>query len=221
MSFTLEALDLEPVHYALGREALEEIADKYDENGTSPKAYHNTAHTLDVVEATDLIAHARRVPYRQYGNLIIAAIFHDYEHDQSEFGVNESESVMAAVSAMSKTGKFTKEDYREVSDLIMSTLTQVARGRITQNVPSEYIPGMIIADADLSAFGRPPGAYWERALNLYQEYGGEITDNSALKKFAAAQVEILDKHRFFTTEAEELFPYRWENIAYTRLVAKG
>jgi hypothetical protein len=221
MTERLEKYELEPVYFDLAAQGLILMAERYGPNGRRPLAYHNEDHLIDVADAGHPIAKDQNMKPRQYGNYMIALFYHDYEQDYKEPFMNEALSAEKAVAEMRKTRKFENTDYVEVEAMIMATATYMKNGRLYQNVNGLYLPQKKnAADADMASLGRNTDVFWDRALNLYQEWNpGQPLSGPAYERFVRNEVELLRNFRFYTPEAAALFPNREKNLAYVESIA--
>jgi len=198
--------------------ALSKVEEKYGTgkgDGILPKKYHNRPHSEEVLDAARKIAERflkeGKISEKDIPLVEIAASFHDIEQDLGA-GQNEIESARLAEEAMREAGIFSEEDIVKVRDMILVTIVSFEGGVMRQSAVEEYLT-RIIADADLSSLGKSFEQYWERALALLQEIQGtDIPSKEAETAFTERQVGLLTNHRFYTEEAEVLFPNQKENL---------
>jgi len=202
--------------------ALSEVERKYgrgEGDGKTPRSYHNRIHTQDVVSASQQIAElslgAGKIGDSDIPLIKIAASFHDIEQDLGG-GLNEEKSAMLAEEEMKKAGLFGEEDIQRVKSMILATGVHFEGGVMEQSATQDYIT-QIITDADLSGLGQEPIAFWERAMRVLREI--KKTDTPSREDeiaFAKEEIPFLENHRFYTEEANRLFPHKQENIQFTQ-----
>lgn len=202
--------------------ALSEVERKYGKgkgDGETPRSYHNRIHTQDVIEASQQIAQlsleAGKIIDSDIPLIKIAASFHDIEQDLGG-GLNEEESARLAEEEMKRIGLFGEEDIRKVKMMILATSVHFEGGVMEQSATQDYLT-QIITDADLSGLGQEPIAFWERAMRLLKEM--KTTDTPSKEDeiaFAKGEIPFLENHRFYTEEANKLFPHKQENIEFTQ-----
>lgn len=210
-----EPTEVDPVADVLINRALTIVHDRYGDNSDNPRAYHNVDHTLDVLEATELLGDTAiaccKINPDDKRLLLIAAAYHDTEQSFGS-GENEHASAKLAIAHMKETGAFSEEERQKVHRGIMATQANIKNGVITQSAGNYYF-GQILADADLASVGRPTAHYMEVVANLFRElHPEEEIGGEAYADFMAEQVFFLNHHRFNTPEADKLFPHKQENV---------
>lgn len=198
-------------------QALVEIEEKYGKNGTHPLTYHNTEHTKDVINAVELMGKqavgVNNITDRDLQLLQLAASYHDIEHGLHG-RANEDKSIEIVTAKMKQHTVFSSNDINIVKKLILATITNVDNGTIVQSATENYLEE-IIADADLSAFGREFDIFWDRSKKLYNEHHIlHFDDIDTVQKimYIQTQIEILTKHRYYTKDAKHIFNQKHQNI---------
>jgi predicted metal-dependent HD superfamily phosphohydrolase len=201
-------------------EALLTVDSKYGLSSLSPKHYHNTLHTLEVISAARAIGNLAvkkgLLELAVLDLLSIEAAWHDVEQDLG-MGDNETASADFALAEMSKFGVFSEEDKKQVRLGIEATAVKDIDGVVTQFADLNSLMAQIMADADLSSLGYQTDEYWHRAKNLFKErHPGQVLEGEALRSFADQQTKLLARHVFYTPDAAELFPYQAENLSFVK-----
>lgn len=203
-------------------DGLESIDRRYGPNSKNHKKYHNADHPRNIVRpAVEAICRLAGVPIRERKLLEHAAIYHDYFNGIYR-GLDEELSAKAAVRAMEETGVFYAADSSLVRWVIPGTACQLEGPHIYQKAAEMDEYAQILADADLAAIGMPPEISWPSAISLHEEFypdmplvGGEII------KLAQFEIEVQRNHTYFTSEAQELFPHKHQNIDYLQSIIDG
>ncbi|MDO8621520.1 MAG: hypothetical protein Q7R31_04560 [Candidatus Levybacteria bacterium] len=221
----METVDLskkEVVVNGLIEHALSEVERRYGKgegDGKTPKNYHNRVHTQDVIDAAEQIAQlaleAGKIRASDIPLIKIAAGFHDIEQDLGS-GLNEEESARLVEKEMKKAGLFGEGDIQRVKTMILGTKVNFKDGIMEQSPTEDYL-AQIVADADLSVLGQESNVFWRRAMGLLKEMK---KTNSPSKEdeiaFAKGETLFLKNHRFYTQEANRLFPHKQENMEFTQ-----
>ncbi len=147
--------------------------------------YHNTAHTLRVLEHSIVIANYEKIPKHDLFLLKVAALFHDtgfistyLEHETISCEIAENEL---------NNCNFSYQDILIVKGLIMATkLPQSPKTKLE----------MILADADLEYLGTD--LFSEIGVSLYRELK-ERNDRLTLDEWNTIQIKFLSNHSYFTT----------------------
>lgn len=202
-------MDIQPIIVTLIKESLVIINSKY-----SDLAYHNTGHTLRVVEAVTNIASVallnNKITEREALLLPLAAAFHDVEHGNSKN--NELISSELAKEYMLKYSEFNQRDIRVVQDAIMATTVNDTT-KLTQDVDDSKYYTLILADADLADFGRTYEEYSYSFNQYFKEIHPKASIDSAIfASFLEQQTDILKYHIYHTPEAENIFINQKDNL---------
>lgn len=152
--------------------------------------YHSYEHTLDVLQATELIAKGEKISDEEIILLKTAAVFHDMGYIYSREN-HEEKSCIIARKILSSEG-VSREIIDKICELIMATV-------VPQN-PKDKL-GQIICDADLDYLGRED--YFPISNNVYKEFKhfGILKNQDEWKKM---QVKFIESHSYFTKTANEL-----------------
>jgi hypothetical protein len=126
---------------------------------------------------------------------------------------NEHESIRIVTEKMLQTGAFSDEDIAKVIAMIRATIVVSVQDGIVQSATEEYVT-KIIADADLSNFGKPFDEFWDRSKKYLLERDNkkfEDLDVVSRFKFIASQAKMLEQHKYYTEEAVTMYPNTKEN----------
>ncbi len=209
-------VETDPVASLLINLAIETIETKYGPESPNPKPYHNTEHTIGVINAASHLADAalRKNMIRPHDKnlLLIAAAYHDTEQDKGS-GDNEHASAKLALGSMKEFGDFLAEDCHLVRTAIMGTqVYSDGAGVMHQMAKSGNYLSQLLADADLAAIGQPTEIYQATAINLFRElHPDELLGGESYNQFLVGQSNFLANHNFFTSIADELFPNKYAN----------
>jgi predicted metal-dependent HD superfamily phosphohydrolase len=197
---------------SLIQQGLIEIDQKYGKNGSRPRIYYGVEHTIDVINDFTSIGRLAlergkiTVEELQLGKL--AASHHDNDKDASH-GEAERNSAGIIAKRMAKTGAFAIEAIDRVWRMIDCTKVEHEGNKVLQFPGSDYLC-KALCDADLAALGKPFETFKEVSTRFYRD----INDNPEAvpgREFWIAEIELLESHTYFTSEANELFPYQAEN----------
>lgn len=152
--------------------------------------YHNTTHTLDVVESACRIAEAEGLTSANIELLLTAAYFHDSGFLFKTAG-HEEESCRIARETLPGFG-YDAGEIEKICGMIMAT-------RLPQS-PQNHLE-QILADADLDDLGRDDFFTIGDKLFLENSFYGIDTDPNEWRR---KQVEFMEKHHYFTKSAINL-----------------
>jgi uncharacterized protein len=146
--------------------------------------YHNYAHTLDVLHATERIAKAENASSEELLLLQTAAIFHDAGYIYSR--INHEEKSCNIARELLKTKGVDDDAIEKICDLIMAT-------KVPHN-PKDKL-AEILCDADLDYLGRDD--FFPISQNVFREFQkfGIVKDETEWNQM---QVKFLETHRYFT-----------------------
>lgn len=154
--------------------------------------YHDWQHTENVVESVRDLGIGLGLERHQLELLQIAAWFHDSGYDKGPEG-HEERSSQYAEAFLSKLN-FPEDSISTVKRLIMAT-----------KIPYQPVDTLeeIICDADLSHLGKK--IYWDRCGRVRQEL--LITKSIVMseQEWVDFELDFLNRHRYFTTIAEDLY----------------
>ena len=149
--------------------------------------YHNLAHTLDVLEQAQIIAHSERLT-DEHDLLLLktAAVFHD---SGFLFVYKNHEEKSCEIATEYLKDVFERSDLEKIHGMIRAT-------KIPQN-PHNLLE-QIICDADLDYLGR--NDFEPISRNLYKEF---ITFNIIPEDcvWDHIQIKFFESHRYFTKSA--------------------
>lgn len=148
-----------PHHEELGEHVLEQWS-------TPPRAYHNSAHLLEMLNALDML-HSPGVPPR---SVVLAAWFHDVVYDGNP-GQDERASADFAGDALTplvSTGLLDRQEIEEVTELIEATITHEASVRPQSTLSAENFA--LFLDADMAILAADSARYTRYAQAVRFEY---------------------------------------------------
>jgi predicted metal-dependent HD superfamily phosphohydrolase len=200
---------------ALNKRALGRIDMQYGPDGPWPLPYHNTAHTIDVLNAHKVIGTmaVRNGNISPRQNILgqIAAGHHDIVHGLGR-GISEASSARIAVDQMMDFDCFTRADRNEVARLIEATVCTVTPEGLVQDVDPDNYGTLLLADEDLCNLGMPFEQFRPRAFAMAQEQAGKRPGpNGQFMKFLFMEPSLLRNHRYHTEEARAVFTHALEN----------
>lgn len=160
------------------------------ENLPAELTYHSYEHTLDVMNAAEIIAVGEKVTETELAMLKTAAVFHDIGYIYSREN-HEERSCAFAREQLEEKG-IDKNSIETVCRLIMAT-------RIPQK-PTDKL-SEILCDADLDYLGRDD--YFPISQNVFLEFKrfGVVKNEPDWKEM---QIKFLEEHRYFTDTANRL-----------------
>jgi uncharacterized protein len=159
--------------------------------GLSPTLYyHSVNHTLDVVQASIMLASKEQIAEEDTAMLVTASLYHDSGFLFQGLG-HEAISCTIARESLPRFG-YDENSVEKICGMIMATkVPQKPHTKLEQ----------ILCDADLDYLGRDD--FFEIAEKLYQEMiaAGTIENEDAWNKL---QIDFLQKHHYFTPTAIQL-----------------
>ncbi len=154
-------------------------------NELSPKlTYHSFEHTIDVINASMIIADEEKIDENEKRKIATAALFHDtgfiYQLQ------NHEEKSCDIAKEMLVQYDYNANEIDEICKMIMATkVPQVANTKLEK----------ILCDADLDYLGRDD--FWEISNNLYKElFSFNIVTNE--NSWNLIQIKFLESHTYFT-----------------------
>ncbi len=160
------------------------IIKKLDTELPSYLTYHNSAHTLRVIEQAEIIAKAENSKESDIELLKLAALFHDTGFINT-YKEHEEESCIIAETELKKLG-VNNDAIQKIKKMIMAT-------KIPQSPKSKL--EMILADADLEYLGT--NLFFEISDALFNELS-YVNKNLDKKKWNKIQYQFLTSHCYFT-----------------------
>lgn len=147
--------------------------------------YHNTAHTLYVLEMAEVIAKTEGVTGNNLVLLKIASLFHDIGFVNSNVN-HEHESCLIAKELLPKYG-LSQTQISAICGMIMATkIPQMPKTKLEE----------IIADADLEYLGT--NKYESISAGLFNELA-YLNQGLSEKTWLRIQIKFIEKHRYFTS----------------------
>src|ERR1700754_1331232 len=173
------------------KETEKHVYDLFDKYYQENLVYHNIEHTKSVVQRVQEIASHYDLPDKEMRELLIAAWFHDTGHLVTEPAKHEEKSVEFAKQFLAS--KVQDDEFVEkVASLI----------RMTRFPPSPQTQQeKILCDADTYHFGSEEFKKTNKAMKK------ELTlrkMNTLVMDWERNTLELLERHRFFTTYCQEL-----------------
>lgn len=169
-----------------------------EHNPSNDIPYHNQAHLFTVTKWCGRLAGMLGLSVEEERPLILAAIFHDFDHSGGK--LEDSENIERAVAGLNKFC-----DIHFVSNSTRDAATQIIR--VTE-YPFIHEPQTtaqkIIRDADLLQSIEPN---FEEVLveGLRKELEVKFQRKLSRSEFCEKQVEFLQGVKFYTTQAEVIF----------------
>jgi predicted metal-dependent HD superfamily phosphohydrolase len=160
----------------LAMQEFERLAEAYDAPG---RAYHNSRHLLEVLDAL------RRIGSDDPA-VLVAAFYHDAVYDPRRT-TNEEDSVTFMREAHAS---MSVEPLPEVEPLVLATKTHLAR------TPGEAA----LLDADLAILASAPERYDEYAQAIREEYA-HVPDGDFAAGRASILRKFLERDRIYRTPA--------------------
>jgi predicted metal-dependent HD superfamily phosphohydrolase len=175
------------------------IADHFSEE----ICYHNIDHTLEVVEAVEMIGRACKISDQQIEMLKVAAWFHDAGY---YLGCADHEEASAEIAR-----EYLLQTHVD-SDFIMTVESCILATKLPQN--PQNILEEIICDADL--FHLSSEQFFEKSELLLQEFS--VSDkNMTPEIWMARSKEFIESHHYHTKFGkEQLFPKLQRNLGILR-----
>jgi class 3 adenylate cyclase len=170
--------------------------------------YHNTAHTLDVLEATERIAKNEGVTDEETLLLLrTAALYHDCGFLE-QYANNEPVGARIAADMLPEFG-YSPAQIERVKRMIMATVLSAV-----PVTPEEKI----VKDADLDYLGRDD--YKLLSLRLKQEWEHQEM-HKTMPEWYSIQVSFLTNHRYFTSsEQKEREPGKQKHLEEIKKTAE-
>lgn len=219
--------ELDQIAQGIIDEALAEIKLKYDVGGETPKPYHNSLHTQEVmaridrlIEETDWNEIFRKLATTEEMNslkrvLKMAAAAHDVIQDYSPGqDLNEIKSSIWLRGKMEDQFFQTEIDWAITA--ILATITKIEgqtpeQRHLKQNLPEGQnidpltrFCAQLLCDADLGNLGSEWDEYWRNVVALFKEvYPKGTLEN--WRDFLNLQTALLQNHRYNTDAGEKLF----------------
>ena len=167
------------------------ILNKLKENLDPRLTYHGIHHTLDVLQAAEMLAEKEGVNSNDRTLLLTAAAYHDSGMLRTYVG-HEKASIEIARETLPAFG-YSQHDLDIIDGLVMATeLPQSAMSHIEK----------IICDADLDYLGRSD--FFMIAHQLRYEWEAMEFKPTTLKEWYQLQLDFLGRHEYMTKTARDL-----------------
>ena len=165
-------------------------------NSQLPKylLYHDTEHTLYVLDRTVYIAKKEKVNSRDLELIKLAALYHDIGFITTVEG-HEEESCKMAKKNLKAYG-YSKSDIDIVCETIMAT-------KIPQKPTNEL--GKILADADLEYLATK---HFESISELLYKELKHFNPKLTKKEWNNIQIDFIENHRYHTTYCKHYKSFR-------------
>jgi putative nucleotidyltransferase with HDIG domain len=161
--------------------------------------YHNLEHTMDVVQAAEIIASHCNVPDRDFEVLLTAAYLHDIGYTKNN-EKHEDHSITLAKEFLSQIGA--DQEY------IDSVIGCIEATKMPQN-PKNLIQ-KVLCDADL--FHLSSGQYFEKAELLRHEFSLIEQDPISESEWLDMSSVFIDNHQYWTDYGKQtLAPQKAKN----------
>lgn len=169
------------------------------ENFTEKICYHNIDHTLEVVEAAEIIGKKCRISNRDLEIVIIAAWFHDTGY---YLGCENHEAASADIA----------REYLTEQNIDKAFVDQVAKCILSTKIPQQpkSLLEKILCDADL--YHLSTEKFFEKSELLWQEI--KYHDNDMTPEYwLNMSKEFVEAHRYHTTYGKQvLLPKLRKNL---------
>jgi len=184
------------------------IKDYIAKNNAQNYCFHNLVHTLDVVNAVELMADHYELSARDRFVVLAAAYFHDLGYFTGGAADHEMRSAALAANFLSNRG-VDSDLIGEISGCILAT-------RLPQH-PKNLLES-IVCDADLFHLGGEN--FQERDALMKREYNQ--TNACEQEKWESQTLSLLENHRYHTDYARHrLNEKKQQNINYLKQHMEG
>jgi HD superfamily phosphodiesterase len=171
------------------------------ENESNVAPYHNLWHTLTVFENSAMIAESEEINKEQIRIILIAAMFHDFNHSTGK--LKDSENVKNAILKF----KAVSEEKEEDDNLIINIIKATEFPYVIEN-PDIY--QQIIRDADMLQSTKED---WIQMVII----GLKTEFNKDLKEHLNAQINFISNIKLYTKMGNNIWnKYKNEVISDTR-----
>ena len=177
----------------------EYVAGFIGEHFSEKICYHNIDHTLEVVNASELIAKQCNVSDKDLETVIIAAWFHDTGY---YLGCENHEEASASIA----------EDYLKKEKVTGKRIQIIAGCILSTKLPQkpENILEKVLCDADLFHLSTP--YYFEKADLLLRELSFQV-DDLTRENWLKMSREFIIAHQFHTSYGKKvLYPLLRKNL---------
>lgn len=176
-------------------------------NDSNELPYHNFYHTLCVVKNCYTGALKLGLALFETYELILAALFHDYNHSGGELtdDLNISKALNGFESFLIYDGNFEQHLYDKVSEIIKVTQFPFVREPSTDQEK-------IIRDADLMQCYEESW-YEHIIMGLRQEIEVSSKKEISVKEMLENQLKFISSSTFYTEWGQERFEKEWPSLA--------
>ncbi len=185
----------------------EYVADFIAENFTEKICYHNIDHTLEVVEASEIIGKQCKISSEDLETVIVAAWFHDTGYFM---GCENHEEASASIAR-----KFLKQE-----NINQVRINQVVNCILSTKIPQkpETLLEKILCDADL--YHLATERFFEKSELLWREL--MLHDQAMTLEFwMNKSKEFVEAHKYHTSFGKKtLFPRLERNLALIKTKIK-
>ena len=169
-----------------------------DKNLTEKFYYHNSKHTLDVLNNAEIIGNYYQLNKTDYNLLRLSAIFHDVGYIEQYQGHEEKSAAYAAKFLQSKG--IDESNIEQVVRAILATrMPQQPDGRISE----------ILCDADLMYLADQPN-YFKDAELLRKEWSGLNITIYSEQGFHANSLDFFQNHVYHTEYGKKILRQKKE-----------
>ncbi len=154
--------------------------------------YHNLAHTKQVIDFAMTLAGNASLSEKDTRLIYASAALHDSGYGKKYYA-NEGVAALLAARVL-PTYNFTTKEIEQIQNMILATNLAI--------VPTNKLE-MLLVDADLAYLGTDDFFDWSN--KLYVEWGNMGIYDEPKEKWLASQIVFLEKHFYYTKEAQILF----------------
>ena len=166
------------------------VTEYFTKNMPEIYAFHNLEHTLEVLQAAELLANKEEISKSDTLLLQIAAWFHDTGYTEGGF---EHEIRSVALAKEFLDGKLTTEQLDIVEGIILATrMPQMPKTQLQK----------IICDADLSHLGNEH--FWQRN-DLLKEEMANVGNKMGRTEWLKFEIGFISTHKYFTQSAQTFY----------------
>jgi hemerythrin len=166
-----------------------------NDNKSNNAPYHNLNHTLCVIKNVYYLANQEDLNNKEIKNLVLAAIYHDFNHSQGE--KKDDENIKEAIKALKK---YVEGDTTDIEELIKATqYPYVIEDKDLSDSQK------VLKDADVMQIFED---------NFIQQviYGLSTELKMSVKDFLPIQIKFLDNLKYYTKAAQEISKSRLSTI---------
>lgn len=160
--------------------------------------YHNSRHTLDVLNYAEIIGTHSRLDETDMNLLRLSALFHDTGYIDQYMGHEEKSAAFAT-------------DYLQSKGINDSDIDQVVRAILATKMPQQPLDTVseILCDADLMYLADQFNYFTEAEL-LRKEWSGLNVNKLSEYEFLSLTLDFFDNHHYFTRYGKEILQKKKE-----------